>query len=148
MIINWDARQVVWAWGPGEILGPHDATMLESGNILLLDNGRGRGWSRVIELDPLTRHIVWEYQASTPTDLYTATRGSSQRLGNGNTLITNSTSGQVFEVTPKGEVVWEFFSPHLNKNGHRATIVRMKRYEREYIDRISRRYLKADAPQP
>jgi hypothetical protein len=143
-IINWDTKQLVWAWGPGDIFGPHDATMLESGNILLFDNGRGRGWSRVIELDPLTRKIVWEYKAPTPTDFFTSTRGSSQRLGNGNTLITNSNSGQVFEVTPRGEVVWEFLSPQLDEKGHRATIVRTKRYERAFVERLLEQYPPAD----
>ena len=31
-----------------------------------------------------------------------------QRLPNGNTLITEADTGRVFEVTRKGEVVWEF----------------------------------------
>jgi hypothetical protein len=33
-----------------------------------------------------------------------------------------------FEVTPDGETVWEFRNPHLDSRGHRATIVRMRRY--------------------
>lgn len=149
VIINWDANELVWAWGPGEILGPHDATVLENGNILLFDNGHRRRWSRVIELDPLTREIVWEYKAPEPTDFYTRARGSSQRLPNGNTLITNSGSGQVFEVTRSGDIVWEFLSPHLDKKGHRAAIVRMKRYERSYVDRILQaQQPAADTPQP
>lgn len=145
-IIDWDAGQLVWAWGPGEILGPHDASTLENGNILLFDNGWGRGWSRVVELDPLTREIVWEYKAPTPTDFYSEARGSCQRLPNGNTLITNSNSGQVFEVTRDGDIVWEFLSPHLNDEGHRTSIIRMKRYERDYIDRILRSHGPADVP--
>ena len=88
----------------GEILGPHDASVLKNGHILIFDNGLGRGWSRVIELDPLARRIVWEYKAPTPTDFYTATRGGCQRLPNGNTLITDSEAGRVFEVTPDGVV--------------------------------------------
>ena len=149
VIINWDAKELVWAWGPGEILGPHDAAVLENGNILLLDNGLRRGWSRAVELDPLARKIVWEYKAPEPTDFYTPGRGSAQRLPNGNTLITNSRSGRVFEVTRAGEIVWEFLSPHLNDKGHRAAIVRMKRYERSYIDRILQaRRPAADPPQP
>lgn len=146
VIIDWDAKELVWAWGPGEILGPHDASVLKNGHILIFDNGLGRGWSRVIELDPLARRIVWEYKAPTPTDFYTGTRGGCQRLPNDNTLITDSEAGRVFEVTPDGEIVWEFLSPHLNEEGHRATIVRMKRYERAYIDRILRAHRAAEAP--
>ena len=146
VIIDWDAKKLVWAWGPDEIIGPHDASMLENGNILLFDNGLRRDWSRVIELDPLTRKIVWEYKAPTPTDFYTGTRGGCQRLPNGNTLITDSNSGRVFEVTPDGEIVWEFLSPHLNEEGHRATIVRMRRYERAYIDKILQAHRPAEVP--
>ena len=42
VIIDWDAKKLVWAWGPDEIIGPHDASMLENGNILLFDNGLRR----------------------------------------------------------------------------------------------------------
>ncbi len=34
-----------------------------------------------------------------------------QRLPNGNTLITESSGGRIFEVTRDGEIVWEFFNP-------------------------------------
>ena len=136
VIFDLQARRAVWAWGPGEISGPHDATVLENGNILLFDNGLGRGWSRVVELDPLARRIVWQYRAPEPGDFYTAGRGSSQRLANGNTLIANSDSGEAFEVTPEGELVWKFLNPHADARGRRATIVRMKRYSPAFLARI------------
>jgi hypothetical protein len=135
-IINWETCGLVWSWGRNEISGAHDAQVLENGNILLFDNGLGRGRSRVIELDPLSREIVWEYRAPNPADFYTASRGSAQRLPNGNTLITNSDNGQVFEVTPDGTTVWEYRNPHLNEQGRRGTISRTKRYPVAFIQRI------------
>lgn len=99
----------------------------------MFDNGLGRRWSRVIELDPLTKKIVWAYKAPNPADFYSATRGANQRLPNGNTLITNSDHGQVFEVTPDGEIVWEFLAPHVNDKGQRATIVQAHRYETQFV---------------
>lgn len=132
-IINWETGKLVWAWGQGELSGPHDATVLESGNILLFDNGLGRDWSRVIELDPLANNIVWEYRAPEPTDFYTTTLGANQRLPNGNTLITSSDQGHVFEVTAEGEIVWEYFAPHFNEEGERATVVRTDRYEEGFV---------------
>jgi len=135
-IINWNKKETVWAWGQGQISGPHDATMLSNGNILLFDNGLDRGWSRVIELDTLSKKIIWEYKAKNPKDFYTATRGTNQRLPNQNTLITNSDTGHVFEVTPEGDIVWEFYSPHLNKKGQRAKIIRMKRYDVSYLRKM------------
>jgi hypothetical protein len=136
VILNWPRNEIVWAWGQGQISGPHDAQVLESGNILIFDNGVGRNCSRVIELDPLSREIVWEYKAPEPSDFYTRGRGSAQRLPNGNTLITESKAGRAFEVTRRGEIVWEFRCPERNQKGERASLVRTIRYETSLIKRI------------
>ncbi|MGH0032851.1 MAG: arylsulfotransferase family protein [Myxococcota bacterium] len=133
-IFDLEARRVVWSWGQGEIAGPHDATVLENGNLLLFDNGLGRGWSRVVEVDPQSREIVWQYRAAQPRSFYSASEGSSQRLPNGNTLIANSDAGEAFEVTPEGDVVWRWRNPNADENGRRATIVRIKRYPKQAID--------------
>lgn len=138
-IFNWEKGEVVWAWGQGFVSGPHDATVLDNGHILLFDNGLARKWSRVIELDPLTRKIVWEYKAPTPTDFHTLARGANQRLPNGNTLITNSDSGQAFEVTPDGERVWEYHNPHVNDKGRCATMIRLYRMETSLVERLLER---------
>jgi hypothetical protein len=63
-VIDRDSGQIVWAWGPGELDGQHSPSMLENGHILMFDNGTGRGYSRIIELDPLSNGIVWEYKGS------------------------------------------------------------------------------------
>ena len=133
-IFDLAARKVVWAWGQGEISGPHDATVLENGNVLLFDNGLGRGWSRVVEVEPQSREIVWEYRAPDPASFYSASEGSSQRLPNGNTLVANSDSGEAFEVTTEGDVVWRWHNPNTNQDGRRATIVRIKRYPAAMVD--------------
>ena len=65
----------------------------------------------MIELNPITREIVWEYKAEPPTDFFTRVMGSALRLPNGNTMITSSNQRRIFEVTTNGEVVWEFYSP-------------------------------------
>jgi Arylsulfotransferase (ASST) len=135
-IFNWKTRQVVWAWGQGQLGGPHDAQLLENGNILIFDNGLGRMWSRVIELDPRSNKIVWEYKAREPKSFYTASKGSCQRLANGNTLICESDSGRAFEVTPQGRIVWEFVNPQIDRRGKRGTLVRIKRYDAAFIDAI------------
>lgn len=138
-VIDWDARKVVWAWGQGELSGPHDAVVLPSGNFLVFDNGLGRGWSRILELEPRSRKIVWEYRAPKPEDFYTQTRGSNQRLPNGNTLIAQSDSGRAFEVTPDGTIVWEFLNPNLSE-GKRGALVRMRRIEPAVVEAWLARY--------
>ena len=62
--------------------------------------GADGSYQRVIELDPLEKAVVWEYRASPPESFYTASRGSSQRLPNGNTLICVSDGGRAFEGAP------------------------------------------------
>lgn len=136
-VFNWERNEVVWAWGEEELSGPHDAQVLENGHILVFDNGLGRGASRVLEIDPLAGQIVWRYQAQPATSFYTASKGSAQRLPNGNTLIAESDKGRAFEVTPAGEVVWEFVSPHRVKGSERAAIVRMRRVPTVLVDALN-----------
>ncbi len=135
-IVNWETKKVLWAWGFGIVSAPHDAQVLDDGHILLFDNGIARGWSRALEMDPLTNQIVWQYKAPNPRDLYSVSRGAAQRLPNGNTLITDSDHGAAIEVTPAGDVVWRYNYPGRNERGHRETIVRTKRYPPEYVERL------------
>ncbi|HEX3033548.1 MAG TPA: arylsulfotransferase family protein [Thermodesulfobacteriota bacterium] len=125
-ILDVKKEELIWRWGSGNLSRQHHPTLLENGNILIFDNGRERGYSRIVELDPLTKKIVCEYKANPPDQFYSPTRGSSQRLPNGNTLITESDSGQVFEITKGGDIVWEFYNPEIKYN-QRATIYRMMR---------------------
>ena len=128
-IVDWDRKELLWAWGRGELSGPHDATLLSNGNVLVFDNGLDRGWSRVVEVDPRRDEIVWEYRAPKPEDFYSRAQGAAQRLPNGNTLITDSDSGLLFEVTPEGEIVWEYRNTNRSENGQRIVIARARRLE-------------------
>jgi len=137
-IVDWDQRDLVWWWGRGELDGQHDATLLEDGNVLIYDNGIRREWGRALEIDPRTGEIVWEYRAEPKEKLYTRSLGAAQRLPNGNTLIAESERGHAFEVTLEGEVVWDFYVPHVNKRNRRATFVRMIRHEPGAIEELLR----------
>jgi hypothetical protein len=131
-VVDPAAPRVVWHWGAGEIEWPHHPTLLADGNLLIFDNGSSRGWSRVIEVDPRSREIVWEYHGEPRESFFSSSRGSAQRLPNGNTLITDSMPGRVFEVTPAGDIVWEFFEPRTRETWlrtERATIYRMTRLD-------------------
>ncbi len=136
--IDWDSGRLLWAWGPGQLDGPHDAQVVERGRLLIFDNGLVRGWSRVIELDLRSRRIVWEYRADPLESFYTRSRGTCQRLAGGHTLVTESGKGRVFEVTPDGRVVWEYFNPHVDEaSGERGTIGRMVMLDRELSARLA-----------
>ena len=54
---------------------------------------------------------IWTYTADMPTDFYSPIMGATQRLPNGNTLIFESTSGAMFQVTPDGKTVWKYVYP-------------------------------------
>ena len=137
-IVDWDERDLVWWWGGGELDAQHDATLLENGNVLVYDNGLRRKWGRVLEIDPRTDEIVWQYVAEPREKLYTGSMGAAQRLPNGNTLIAESERGHAFEVTRDGELVWDFLVPHLDKDGHRVSLVRMVRHETAAIEELLR----------
>ncbi|MBT8346296.1 MAG: aryl-sulfate sulfotransferase, partial [Desulfofustis sp.] len=125
----------------GWIIGQHHAHMIPQGlpgegNILVFDNGGWAGYgapnpgaptgaknalrdfSRVLEFDPVTLKIIWQY---TPTEagylqpvdanrFYSPFISSAQRLPNGNTLITEGSGGRIIEVTKDHEIVWEYIS--------------------------------------
>ncbi len=129
VIIDPQQEKTVWQWGENDLDGQHHPTLLENGNILVFDNGfRTRNYSRVLEVNPQTKKIEWEYKANPPQGFFSKSRGGNQRLPNGNTLITESDTGRVFEVTKDGSIVWEFYNPEMrNNNNERATIYRMMR---------------------
>ena len=102
----------------------HHPTYLDNGHILLFDNGchrAGPTFSRVIEVDPATNEIVWEYQGAVrEVDWDGSTVWEYEhhyahhdmlRLDNGNTLICEGAPGRIFEVTPDQEIVWEYINP-------------------------------------
>ena len=65
-------------------------------------------FSNVLEFDPKTLGVAWNYAGSLDEPFRTSIIGRLQRLPNGNTLIAESMKARVFEVTPKGEIVWNY----------------------------------------
>lgn len=131
VIVDEKLEAILWAWGEGELEGQHHATQIDTGNILVFDNGVRRKRSRALEIDPVGGAIVWRYTAP---KLYTRLRGAAQKLPNGNVLITESDSGHAIEVTEAGEKVWEFWNPEVRKragrDAERDAIYRLIRYPR------------------
>jgi hypothetical protein len=109
-----DQEKLIWA-AKAYWTGQHDPHILDNGNILLFDNrgnfNKPEGRSRVIEFDPRTMGIAWEYKGTAASPLESDIRSENQRLPNGNTLITESSGGRILEVTPDQEIVWEFVNP-------------------------------------
>jgi Arylsulfotransferase (ASST) len=55
---------------------------------------------------------TWTYTAPDKYSMYSAFISGAQRLKNGNTLVTSGAKGRFIEVTPKKEIVWEYWNPY------------------------------------
>jgi len=114
--------------GDQQLFGSHCAVFLGSGdntnfgtlgNLLIFDNGWNRSEgnrSRSVEIAPNmadweATEVVWSFQSGDQGSFYTAFQGATQRLPNGNTFITSTGEGHLFQVTPGGDVVWDFVNP-------------------------------------
>jgi hypothetical protein len=115
-----------------QLSGQHDAQIIQeglpgAGNILVFDNQGGAGFppvglgifagSRVLEIDPIKKEIVWQYTGADSDrpvwSFFSSFISSARRLPNGNTLIDEGFNGRLFQVTPQGEIVWEYVSPYF-----------------------------------
>jgi len=147
-IISRATGSLVWKAGPdfvegspefglGQFVGQHHPHLIPQGlvgegHVLVFDNGGRSGYggpkgyprytreySRVIEFDPITFEIVWEYKVeSGEKKFYSHNISSAQRLPNGNTLIDEGANGRIFEVSADKEIVWEFIAPDNPTGGN------------------------------
>ncbi|MFJ7207149.1 aryl-sulfate sulfotransferase [Streptomyces sp. NPDC098789] len=118
VIISQETGEVLWRTEPGTVSQQHQPTELADGNLLVFDNGVFRPghdvpYSRVIEIDRGSGKVVWEYHDPAKESFFAPFMGAAQRLPNGNTLITDSPAGRLFEVTAEGVLVWEFVVPQF-----------------------------------
>lgn len=134
-VLDPDKGHLVWNWGPDQISKQHRPTVLANDNILLFDNGRNSGFSRILEVEPSSKRIVWSYNSDGSKNFFTSIAGACQRLPNGNTLITETNGGRVFEITTDGKIVWQYLNPNVNKDtDRRETNLRETLY---YMGRIT-----------
>ena len=114
-----------------QVSGQHDAQIIPAGlpgagNLLVFDNQGEAGYppvelpttggSRVLEIDPVSRQVVWQYTAEDsgqPSWGFRSTHiSAARRLPNGNTFIDEGQSGRLFQVTRDGDIVWEYVNPY------------------------------------
>jgi hypothetical protein len=148
----------------GCTVGLHHAHVIPKGlpgegNILIFDNGgmagfgapnptspygmnnTRRDYSRVIEIDPVAMKIVWDYDANKGGNrdlckFFSDYVSSAQRLPNGNTLICEGSVGRLFEVTAKGETVWEYISPYYQPKENFNMVYRAYRVPYDYVPQL------------
>lgn len=139
-IIDGDSHEVVWNWfGPWYRI--HEPQVTDRGTFLLFHNSGYKEedrFSQVLEYDLLSRREVWSYEgdpARPATRFFSGTSSTVARLPNGNTIIVVTESGRVLEVTPAGEVVWEFYNPARagREDELIAAVFQMERLPREAV---------------
>ena len=141
-IVDKASNEILWQLGHETLAQQHDPNMLPNGNVLIFDNGShrrdtGLPFSRVIEVNPANNEIVWEYRDNPAYNFFSPYISGARRLPNGNTLITEGQFGRMFQVTPEGEVVWEYINPHFHLDA-----------ENQLVNRVFRatHYLQEDIP--
>jgi hypothetical protein len=156
VVVDRDTKKIVWKT-VNVTIGQHNPHMLPAGlpgtgHILVFDNGNnsvnnnprhkdGRPNSRVVEINPLDMSIAWEYTAEKSNrpiwSFFSHYISSAQRQPNGNTLICEGANGRIFEVTPAGEIVWEYVNPFPNLTGKipNSTIFRAAKVAENWLKR-------------
>jgi hypothetical protein len=121
-IISADRASLRWKYGFPDVAHQHHATFLANGNVQIFDNGmhrRGVPRSSVVEVNPKTSEVVWRYLADPEPQFLSAHISGADRLPGGSVLICEGATGRLFEVTSKGDIVWEWINPvaHRAPNG-------------------------------
>ena len=117
------------------LFAQHDAHWIAkgypgAGHVLVFNNGGGRPAGNYSSVDEIVVPVdaegnyaredgerfgpseaIWSYTAPKKEDFFAFIMSGANRLPNGNTLICESVSGMIFEVTPKGETVWKYANP-------------------------------------
>ncbi len=115
VVLDGEDLTVKWTMR-GPFLRQHDPDFLPNGHIIVYDNRVGGaepvfGPSRVLEIDPATQKIVWQWPdaAHEKQGFYDLIRGRLQQLPNGNLLVVNSLGGRILEIDrASGDIVWEW----------------------------------------
>ena len=114
-VLDGTTKRVKWAM-TGPFFGEHDPDFTRDGTILVFDNrltgnSPQLGYSKVIEVDPVTRR-GWTYEGADTDPLYSRLGGRVQRLPNGNTLVGEPQAGRVFELARDASggntIVWQY----------------------------------------
>jgi len=151
----------------GWIIGQHHAHLIPKGlpgegNILVFDNGGSagygvpnpgapsgrniaiRGFSRILEFDPIVLEIIWRYPSAggrrggRDPGIFSGFISSAQRLPNGNTMITEGASGRLIEVTPEHEIVWEYISPYFSRRRNTNSVYRAYRLPYHWVPQLDK----------
>jgi hypothetical protein len=137
-ILDVETGSARW-WQQGPFGMQHQPRPTPDGGIILFNNFLTAERSSVVTLNPKTRRVVREYTGPDAEPLYSRRSGRVEVLRNGNVLIVETDGGRALEVTPAGELVWQYRSPHkAGKNRDRIANL----YSLDRVDATQTRWLK------
>jgi hypothetical protein len=114
-----------------------------AGNVMIFNNGSApeRSHTTVIEFTPDMNadgtynlgedgtygptELVWEYVPKEGEEFFSWFISGAQRLPNGNTLVNHGAKARMREITPEGDIVWEYqyddgaAGPHMTFRAYR-----------------------------
>ena len=122
-----------------KFFGQHNANWIpkdfpDEGKIMVFNNGLGRFSGDYSSIDVIDspfenneynilsdepfepNNLFWTYEANPPNMLFSGKLSSAQRLSNGNTFICEGRSGNFYEVTYDGAIIWHYRLP-IGNNG-------------------------------
>lgn len=105
-----------------------------AGNLTVFNNGNAFGFSSMVEivppLDDEGNYVMppmvaagpeaptWSWSnTANPSQFYSHFISGMHRLHNGNSIACEGDNGRFWEVTPEGELVWQYVNPVLNAGG-------------------------------
>jgi len=127
-----------------QLFGQHDVRWIEkgkpgAGHLTVFNNDVPNGpdsldYSAVYELKPIINEsgeyrklpngrfapedAHWKYIAQDTISFFGSFVSGAHRMENGNTFINEGPKGRYFEVTPEGEIVWEYLTEHRGNIHH------------------------------
>ena len=107
-VLDPDTLEVKW-WRVGAWDTQHDPDWGADGRISVFSNNEHSvdNHSNIVAIDPTTYETGYVVKGS-QYDFYSAYNGTAQITDAGSILIASSTQGRIFEVSPDGEVVFDF----------------------------------------
>jgi len=114
LVFNKDTLEIKHVW-TGPFVHQHDPDFIDGNRISVYDNftigppANGHH-SRILIMD--AKNDRWEtYYEGNDEEKFNATlMGKHQWLENGNLFINEARVGRGFEITPEGEIVWEYYN--------------------------------------
>lgn len=118
------AGDLAWKWDRAR--HQHSPVETPAGTVILFDNGVHRAnvpRSRVVEVDRSTGNATWEWEGDPPESFFSWNVSNAEPLPNDNVLVCEGAAGRIFELTRRGDVVWEWVSPFRGRLQGRGTVI-------------------------